>query len=337
MQRKLGEALRNQSDEAGVVRPWRNLAEPDFVAFDEQFDTENPLSPQSIRYRSGDRLGLLEGRFGHCLGLPGFAIVAVGLKVTDRCAKTHPVLSPHRQQRDLVIEIDEAFDDHAAFAGTSPSLRVGPGRFDVIRAENEALPLARRAHDRLNNAGQADACDRLAILLDGPGEQVTRRRQIELLGREPANALAIHGQAGRPRGRNYPESLRFEFNQTWRCNGLYFRHDEIGLFLPYQRFECVAVEHVYHMRAMRNLHGWRIGVAIHGYDLDAESLCLYCAFFAEFAGSEQHHPRGAFGKGRSDCSHRGCFRFGLSGRIGVSAAARHRHRFSWPGNRLHYQ
>jgi len=81
MQRKLGEALRNQSDEAGVVGPWRNLAEPDFVAFDEQFDAENPLSSQSVRYRSGDRLGLLEGRFGHCLGLPGFAIVAVGLKV----------------------------------------------------------------------------------------------------------------------------------------------------------------------------------------------------------------------------------------------------------------
>jgi hypothetical protein len=66
-------------------------------------------------------------------------------------------------------------------------------------------------------------------------------------------------------------------------------------------------------------------------------LCLYCAFFAEFAGPEQHHPRGAFGKGRSDCSHKGCFRFELSGRIGVSAGARHRHRFSRPVNHLHYQ
>jgi hypothetical protein len=48
----------------------------------------------------------------------------------------------HRQQRDFVIEIDEAFDDHAAGTCTAAGLRVIPGFLNVGFALDHALAFA---------------------------------------------------------------------------------------------------------------------------------------------------------------------------------------------------
>jgi hypothetical protein len=53
MQRKLGQILRNQRDQAGVVGPRRDFAENHFLATDKQLHPENAAAAQG----RGDFLG----------------------------------------------------------------------------------------------------------------------------------------------------------------------------------------------------------------------------------------------------------------------------------------
>ena len=63
----------------------------------------------------------------------------------------------HRQQSDLVIEIDEAFDDDPPATGAATGLRIFPGRIDVRVAAQHRLPLARGTHYRLDRHGKPSA------------------------------------------------------------------------------------------------------------------------------------------------------------------------------------
>ena len=53
--------------------------------------------------------------------------------------------------------------------------------------------------------------------------------------------------------------------------------------------QCCAVEHVDHMMAVRNLHGWRVGVAVHRDDFHAQTLKLDDQLFAEFTRTTKQH------------------------------------------------
>ena len=90
---------------------------------------------------------------GHGLRLPGLAIVAVLLAMADRLAEVNAVDGADGQQGDLVIELHEALDNHPAAAGAAALLGILPGILQVLLAAQQALPLAGRAHHRLDDAG----------------------------------------------------------------------------------------------------------------------------------------------------------------------------------------
>ncbi|SLE83278.1 Uncharacterised protein [Mycobacteroides abscessus subsp. massiliense] len=109
----------------------------------------------------------------HGMRLPALHIVTVGLPVPDGRAEAGRDVAviayrPHRQKRDLVVEVDKSLDDHAVVGDPAARHRVVPGLFDIGRSVELALPLAGAAHERLHHAGVADA----------PGLRVDRRLEL---------------------------------------------------------------------------------------------------------------------------------------------------------------
>ena len=64
------------------------------------------------------------------------------VQVTDRIAEARLAVVAHGQQRDLIIEGDEAFDDDPADTGATALLRVGPRVIDVRGRAHDALTFA---------------------------------------------------------------------------------------------------------------------------------------------------------------------------------------------------
>ena len=91
VQGKLAEVLGDHRDHAGVVGAWRHFTEDDVVTFDEKFNAKQPAPTKG----GGDLFGVFlrcdKGRLAHCLWLPGFAVIAIDLNVSDRGAKTGAV------------------------------------------------------------------------------------------------------------------------------------------------------------------------------------------------------------------------------------------------------
>ena len=125
VERELGEVLRYQRHQSRVVRARRHFAEVDRIACDEQLDAEDPVAAELDSNRVRDALGLCERRRAHRLRLPRFAIVAVDLQVTDRVAERRLAAVTHGEQRNLVVEVNEALDDHR-HARAAALLRVLP-------------------------------------------------------------------------------------------------------------------------------------------------------------------------------------------------------------------
>src|SRR5678816_2709969 len=142
MQRELGKVLRDQRHQSRVVRPRRDFAEVDGVTRDEQLDAEDAVAAELRGDRVRDALGLGERCRAHRLRLPRFAIVAVDLQMTDRLAVSRAAAVTHGEQGDLVVELDEAFDDDPALAGTAALLRIVPSVLDVRLGTHHALSLA---------------------------------------------------------------------------------------------------------------------------------------------------------------------------------------------------
>src|SRR5665213_2021588 len=113
MQREFALILRHQRGKASIVRPRRNFREPDVVALHKQFDAEYTEPAKLCSHRMGDVMRFLQRRLAHRLRLPGFHIIAINLHMADRFAEMRTVLGTQRQQRDLEIEFDLAFDNDA--------------------------------------------------------------------------------------------------------------------------------------------------------------------------------------------------------------------------------
>ncbi len=303
MQRELGKILGNQGHQAGIVRARRHLAEPHLVALDEQFDAEQPASAEGLGHCPGDPLGLGQGLRAHRLRLPGLVVVALDLAVTDRRAESGAVDVAHGEQSDLVVEIDEALDDHPALAGAPAFLGIVPGRLQVVGAFQDALALARRTHDRLHHAGVADALDATAVVLEGIGEVIGRGRQAEFLGSQPADTLAVHGQLRGAGGGHHGVAFGLQLDQGGGGDGLDLGHDVVRLLLLDHRAQGGAVEHADHVAAMRHLHGRRVAIAIDGDHFATQALQLDGDFLAQLAGATEKDAGRARRQGGTDTGH----------------------------------
>jgi hypothetical protein len=253
--------------------------------------------------------------------LPGLAVVAIDLHVADRVEKAGAVAVAHRELGDLVVEVDEALDDDLAGAAAPAFLGVGPGGVDVGRLANGALALAGGAHDRLDHAGQADGRHGLVEFLAGRGEAVGRGRQAEFLGGQPADALAVHGQARGARRRDDGVALGLEFHQGVGGDGLDLGDDVVGLLPLDHRPQGLAVEHGNGVAAVCDLHRRGVVVAVDDNDLDAEALQFDDDFLAEFAAAAQQHAGGRGGERGADAGHTGFLLLPFAGNACVPVGA----------------
>src|SRR5690606_32364417 len=134
-------------------------------------------------------------RVAHRLRLPALVVVAIDLTMTHRRAKAGAADVADRQQGDLVVEVDEAFDDHPTLGAPCPLERDRPRSLDIADFLDGTLSLSRRAHHRLDDAGETDSLDGRDVLCLRARKAVRRGLQAELLGGESPDPLAVHGQA----------------------------------------------------------------------------------------------------------------------------------------------
>lgn len=104
---------------AGVLRPRGDLAGDHLIAYDELLST--PKTPRPPR-------------------------ASVGVPAVVRARV------PDDQQRDLGLELDEAFDNHPPGADATTILRIGPCPITTVGFTGNRLTLPARAHHRPDHA-----------------------------------------------------------------------------------------------------------------------------------------------------------------------------------------
>ena len=155
-----------------------------------------------------------------------------------------------------------------------------------------------------DDAGQADLGHRGAAVCLAVGEAVRGGRQAQLLRREPPDAFAVHGNLRRPRGGDDGEALALQREQSLRRDGLNLGDNEVGPLVLGDFAQGVAVEHIDDVGPVRDLHGGRIGIAVHGDDFDPQSLQLDDDFFAKLPTPAHHDFGRTRGEGSSEGGHR---------------------------------
>ena len=207
------------------------------------------------------------------------------------------------QQRDLVVEIDEALDNHLAAARPAAFLGVGPGGVRVCRAVHRALALARAAHDGLDHAGHTDVLERAIEFLAGFREAIGGGGQPELLGGEPANTFTIHRQRRRPRRGHDRKPLGFKRQQLIRGDRLDLRDNQVRLLEFNHAAEFGTVEHGKRVRTVRHLHGGRMVVPVTGDDFHTQPLQLDHDLLAQLPGTQHEHAGRRWAEGGTYSGH----------------------------------
>src|SRR5512132_1751368 len=113
MQREFTLVLAGERHQARVVWARADFREPDIVALHEKLDAENSLAAESGGHFSGDVARCFERARAHGLRLPALDVIAVDLDVAYRFAEMRAVGGADGEQRDLEIEVDLSFDNHA--------------------------------------------------------------------------------------------------------------------------------------------------------------------------------------------------------------------------------
>ena len=302
MQRELALDLGGEGDQARVVRTRADFAEPDVVALHEQLDAEQAAAAQRGGDLAGDVLGPGQGGGAHRLRLPALDIVSLHLPVADRGAEVGLDLARRAdgadgQQGDLEVEVDAALDDDQRRLHATSGEGVIPGRADVGRRLDIGLALSRRAHHRLDEAGVADRRRAGLQRLAAARERIGAGRQAEVLGGQPADALAVHGQLGGAGGRDADGVAgRFHLGQHLGGDGLDLRHDQVRALQRDDGLQRRRVGHGHDVAAVRHLHGRGVGVAVDADHLDPQPLQRDGHFLAELAAAQQHHAGGVGGE-----------------------------------------
>ncbi|MNE46397.1 hypothetical protein D3C80_1407330 [compost metagenome] len=134
------------------MRARGHFAENDVVATHKQFNAKQAETAQGDDHFTGDLLCALKRQSAHFLRLPGFAVIAVFLTVSNRVAEMHAVNRAHCEQGDFKIKFHHALNDDASGTRTSTLLGIVPGFIQRAFITNKTLSFARRTHDRLNDA-----------------------------------------------------------------------------------------------------------------------------------------------------------------------------------------
>ena len=165
--------------------------------------------------------------------------------------------------------------------------------------------MARRAHDRLYHAGEADFADGGVKLLARRGETVGRCWYAELFGGQTAYPLAVHREARGVCGGGDVEPLGLEFHQLRGGDGLDFGDDMVGTFGLHDLAEFLGVEHGEYMAAVSHLHGRSAGILVACHDLNAHALQFNCYFFTKLAAAQQQGLAARRGLDRTYLCHLG--------------------------------
>jgi hypothetical protein len=111
--------------------------------------------------------------------------------------------------------------------------------------------------------------------------------QSQLFGSQPANALAVHGQAGSTGcGHHTHGAGGFQLFKHGGGNGFNFGHHQGGAFLFDQAFELRRVAHGDGARVVCHLVAGGVVVAVNGNGLHAQALQRDQYFFAQFASAQ---------------------------------------------------
>ena len=203
----------------------------------------------------------------------------------DRRAEQHALAGRDGQQGDLIIEVDILLDDHSGPVAAHVGDGIIERRAKLGRGSRDALALAARRHHRLDHRGQPDPRgDRLFARL---GENVARGGQPQLLRREVADAVAVHGQLDGFRRRHDMPALALKFGQHRRVDRLDLGNDMVGAVLLDRAPQRRAVEHREDFARVGALHRRRIVIAVAGDHPAAEPFRGDREFAAKLARAKQ--------------------------------------------------
>ena len=327
MQLELVLPLGDHGHHAGVMRAGAHFAEPDLVALDEQLYAEQAqasgLAVQAGAQVAGDGAGdiLRQGQRGrrHAGGLPAFHIIALHLHMADGLAEmgldlAGRILGAHGQQGDFVVKVDKALDDDAAALHPAACHRVVPGLFHIGRAIDLALALARAAHHRLDHAGVANAAvDSRLQLGQAVAELIGAGRQAQGLGRQAADAFAVHRQASGAGGGHHTHGASgLQRLQRGGGNGFDLGHHHVRLFGLDQCRQLGGIAHRDGAGMVGHLVTGCVVIAVHRHRLHAQALQGNQHLLAQLAAAQQHDfgcvlgERSAEGGHIRSCQQRGC-------------------------------
>ena len=286
------------------MRARADFAEPDLVTLDEELNAKQALASQVVSHRFGDVAAFLQAGRAHGLRLPALDIVAAHLHMANRFAKLRLDLpagahGAHRQQRDLVVKVNEALNNDAAVADAPAGHGVVPSSAHIGRPGDLALALARGAHHRLDDAGVADLCVDGGLQL---GQRIAKYigagRQAQRLGGQTPDAFAVHGQARRAGGGNHAHHTGgFQFFEHGRGNRLDLGHHQVRPLFFNQGLELCRIAHGDGARMVGHLLAGRVLVTVNRNGLHTETLQRNQHFFAQLTRAQQHDLGGLGGQG----------------------------------------
>ena len=209
----------------------------------------------------------------------------------------------HSEQGDFIIKIDKTFDNDARFPRAATRLGIAPNARDIGLRMGRALPFARGGHDGFDDAGQANLVHGGAAFGLAISETIGRGGQAQILRCKSPDALAVHGDLRGARRGNDGEAFGLKCAQCVRSNRLYFRDDQIRPLFFGNFPQSLSVQHIDDIGAVGDLHGGRIGIAVHGNDFDAQPLQLNHNFLTQLPTAAHHDFGGTRGEGSSESDH----------------------------------